>query len=530
MILRVISLMKERKKYFIIAVIGFCMLEIYSCIISPMSIKGIINGAVNKDVNTIVKSIIMFACVSLAWWILAPIGQIIFDRNSYKTMAEFKKEFTDHLLKLPMSYFDKTPTGELISYMSSDINCLESLIHRNLEQVLRKFSGGIVALIIMAILDYRFALIVLSLGSISLWSSKYLTSKIEEKSKDLLSQRVNTTCNFFELIKSAKNIRILKCQKLKQDEVICNAEKEKDFKIQSGSINAKMTSITITMDIVTYLAMLFIGCIFVYNSWADWGSVIAIIGVKDSTDMLFSELPREWANMKVSMAGVKRLFALYDLEEDEVTQKSYILDNKDNDALKLEDITFAYDSKQYVLQNFNMKVKKNTITLIEGESGKGKSTIIKLILGLYKPNKGNILFDREYNNIAYVPQEAALFKSSIYENIACGSANVENTHIVNMAIEAGVDEFVSKMPEGYETVLNDDGNSLSGGQKQRLALARALVNNADILVLDEVTSALDSASKNMILETIKNLRKNHTILFITHDKEIEKIADQIIYI
>lgn len=92
-----------------------------------------------------------------------------------------------------------------------------------------------------------------------------------------------------------------------------------------------------------------------------------------------------------------------------------------------------------------------------------------------------------------------------------------------MAIEAGVDEFVSKMLEGYETVLNDDGNSLSGGQKQRLALARALVNNADILVLD-------SASKNMLLETIKNLRKNHTILFITHDKEIEKIADQIIYI
>ena len=99
-----------------------------------------------------------------------------------------------------------------------------------------------------------------------------------------------------------------------------------------------------------------------------------------------------------------------------------------------------------------------------------------------------------------------------------------------MAIEAGVDEFVSKMPMGYETVLNDDGNSLSGGQKQRLALARALVNNADILVLDEVTSALDSASKNMLLETIKKLRKNHTILFITHDKEIEKIADQIIYI
>jgi ABC-type bacteriocin/lantibiotic exporter with double-glycine peptidase domain len=531
MIRRVIRLMHNRKKYFIFAVLCYCILEMVSSVLVPISVRGITNGVLSKDIHMIVISILTYFSTCLSWWILAPICQIILDRNAFKTMLEFKKNLTEHILNLPLKYFDSNPTGEIISKVSADMQCLNRLVSRNLEQVIRKVMGGTVGLIVMAILYYRFALIVFVLGSLSIWASNYFTKKMEAKSDELLNQRANTICNFMEIIQAAKNIRVLKCQDIKQSEITYHTNKEKQFSALNGKISATMNSIIITIGIVTYLAMLFIGCLFVYNSWADWGSVIAIISMKMNTDMLFIEFPEEWGKMKVSIAGVKRLFELCD-EAQEVPIKKH-LTSKDEIALEMENVSFSYDGSLYVLQNFNMAVAKNTITLIEGESGKGKSTIIKLILGLYNVEEGKlgkILFHKECQDIAYVPQEAELFRDTIYENIACGNNDANLNDVMEAAVKAGVEEFVSKLPKGYETVLTDNGNSLSGGQKQRIALARALVKKADIILLDEVTSALDHDSKERMLETIVQLKKDHTVIFITHDKSIETISDKVIAI
>lgn len=528
MIRRVINLMHKRRKYFIFAVLCYCILEMVSSVLLPVSVKGITNGVLSKDKHVIVFSIFTYSSTWLAWWILAPICQIMIDMNAYKTMFEFKKNLTKHILNLPLKYFDNNQVGEIISKVSADMQYLNRFINRNLEQVIRKVMGGTVGLIIMAVLDYRFALIVFVLGCVSIWASNYFTNKMELKSIELLNQKSSTICNFMEIMKAAKNVRVLKCQDIKQNEISYTTNKEKQITILNGKISATMKSIIITIGIVTYLSMLFIGCLFVYYSWADWGSVIAIITMKTNTDMLFSEFPEEWGKMKVNLAGVKRLFELYDIPREEPMKKQF--NSKDEVVLEMENVNFSYDGSYYVLQDFNMTIERNTITLIEGESGNGKSTIIKLILGLYRVEEGRILFNKECQDIAYVPQEAELFRDSIYENIACGNNDAKFNDVMKAAVKAGVDEFVTQLPNGYETVLYDDGNSLSGGQKQRIALARALVKEADIILLDEVTSALDNNSKERMLETIYKLKKDHTVIFITHDKSIETISDKVITI
>lgn len=529
MITRIISLMENKKGSFFLAVTCFCMLEVLTSAFLPFCIKGITNGALQLDSQKVTMSVLAYTGVFLTWWIVSPLCQILIDRNRYHTMRKFKCSMSEHLVKLPISYFDNTPTGEIISKVTGDMSCLESMIQDNLQNVIRKLLGGIVGLIIMIIMDYRFALIVLVLGSISIYITKYFTERMEEKSRNLLEQRANTSIDFMEMIKACKSIRLLTCQNQKQKVIADAAEKEKKIRIENGNINAKMNSIILAIDIIVYLILLFVGCLFVYHSWANWGSIVALISMKSNTDMLFSEFPVEYGKYKNSMAGVKRLFALYDLKEEENITREYLTAEEGTRlALKLQDVSFSYDGSVSVLQDFNMKAEKNKLTLIEGESGKGKSTIIKLILGLYKVSDGQILFNQDCSDVAYVPQEAQLYRDTIYENISCGNENATKEDVYLAAKLAGVDEFVKGLEEGYDTLLNDDGDKLSGGQKQRISLARALVKKSDILLLDEVTSALDKDNTDKLLETIEHLKQYCSIIFITHDRSIERISDEVI--
>ena len=528
MIARIMSLMKNEKYKYIFAVISFCLLEMLSSTLFPICMKGITNGVLKLDSHKFMMSILGYVGVFFAWWVVSPVCAILIDRTRYQTMKKFKCNMSEHLVKLPMSYFDNTRTGEIISKVTGDMVCLESMIQDNLQNVIRKLLGGIVGLIIMAILDYRFAIIVLALGSTSIYTTKYFTKKMEEKSKGLLEQRANTTCDFMEMIKACKNIRLLNLQAKKQKAIANAAEKEKEFRIENGNINAKMNSIILTIDIMVYLTLLFIGCLFVYHTWADWGTIIALISLKVNTDMLVSEFPAEYSQYKNNMAGVKRLFALYDLKEEEPITREYLSEEENNVALKLQNVSFSYNGTVRVLTDFNMKAEKNKITLIEGESGKGKSTIIKLILGLYQVSDGHILFNQDCSTVAYVPQEAQLYRDTIYENISCGNQNATKEDVYLAAKQAGVDEFVNGLEEGYETILNDDGDKLSGGQKQRISLARALVRKSNILILDEVTSALDKENRDKLLETIEHLKQYCSIIFVTHDKSIESIRDKVI--
>lgn len=183
-------------------------------------------------------------------------------------------------------------------------------------------------------------------------------------------------------------------------------------------------------------------------------------------------------------------------------------------------------------------MSEKSFTALVGESGGGKSTVLKLMMGLYKPDIGSIVFDgKDTPSLAairqkssYVPQEPMLFNGTIYENIKFGNEDANFDDIVRASRLAGADEFIINLEGRYDYALNDDGNNLSGGQKKRIALARALVKNADILLLDEITSALDYATEEQILQTIKEISKRKTVLFVTHNKNIVKYADKIVNI
>jgi ATP-binding cassette subfamily B protein len=443
-------------------------------------------------------------------------------------MRDFKTNMCEHIVRLPMRYHDSKPSGELLSLLSNDMNCLSGIYDWNLFQVLRSITGGAAGVVLMAVIDWRFAAVVFTLGTASVCISSHFSKKLEASGSELQACLGKTSTDAYELVRAAKTIRLFHLENKKQEQFNDTAESEAAIRIKSGIISTKMNSAITAVNTLSYIAVLFAGALFVYLRLSDWGKVIALLSLKGTCDMLFVECGLFMAGMQTNVAGIKRIFEVLDAGEEQYEDIS-VTANSCAETLKMENICFAYDENTPVLQNFNLTLRRNAVTALVGESGSGKSTVMKLLLGLYTPDSGEIYtVEKNLRRItAYIAQEPMLFRGTVYENIAFGNPGANTDDVMNAVKMAGADEFIANLENGYETVLNDNGASLSGGQKQRIAIARALVKDAPVLLFDEITSALDRGTEELVCGTVKHISRYKTVLFITHRPDVIKWADEV---
>lgn len=530
--------MGKKSKLFVTCILLFCLVEAVGTVLNTLGTKGVITALGERSYPLFWQSILLIMLNNINWWIYSPIATYLCDTASKKAIRDIKTDLCLHILYLPMKYHDSKANGEFISAVTNDADCLQKIYDWSFFQVLRSASGGIVGIIVMVIIDWRFAMVVFSLGTLSVLVTSYFNKKLEDIGTELQDKLAKTSTDAYELIKAAKTIRLLKLYDMKTKNFNECTKLEADAKIRSGRLSAKMNTITMAISAISYAAILFAGSIFVYFKLSNWGTVISLAGLKYSADMLFLECGQFMAEMQMNVSGVKRLFEITNTPKEKILRDMSFVIDKINNPINIDKAGFSYDENTLVLNGFSMAVENNKLTAMVGESGTGKSTIMKLILGLYEPESGSIIFNgietaslqNIRNKTAYVPQDAMLFRGSIYDNIACGNENSSKEDIISAAKLAGADKFISDLEKGYDTILLDDGKSLSGGQKQRIAIARALVKNAPILLLDEITSALDKETEDHILETIKNISKIKAVLFITHTIDVTKWADKVIYI
>lgn len=530
---KVLKLMGRKSKLFVTCIVIFCAVEITGTVLYTIGIKGLITSLTEINTYLFWRSLIFIIIPNIIWWIYTPFSCYICAMCSKKTMRDYKTDLCEHIIRLPLTYHDKKSNGELLSAVSNSMNCLENIYDRNFSMIISSFFGGFVGVIVMAVIDWRFAILVFVLGILSVYVTSYFSKKLEAVGKMLQEKLAENSTDAYELVKAAKTIRLLNLFKYKTDSFKKNTQIEADTKINSGKISAKMNAIIIGISSFSYAAVLAAGALFVYFNLADWGTVIALAGLKYTADMLFFEFGQHMAGMQINIAGVKRLFEITDNPKENINkEKAFVIQNQ-TVPLILDNVFFAYDENVSVLENFNLNIEPCKLTALVGESGSGKSTVMKLILGLYAPDYGSISFkgneivslDSIRAKTAYVPQEAMLFRGSIYDNISCGNPTATKDDIIKAAMLAGANEFVNNLEHGYDTVIYDDGKSLSGGQKQRIAIARALVKNADILLLDEIASALDRETEESILQTIREISKYKAVLLITHKSDIANSAD-----
>lgn len=299
---------------------------------------------------------------------------------------------------------------------------------------------------------------------------------------------------------------------------------------------AKASPVSYLLNAAPTLICIMVGFINSYFGRITSGEFVSVVLLLDYIAKPLSRFMRYVTDYKQAQVSMDRIMEILTYPLEESGDKTGSVESGQT-CYCLSDVTFAYDRKT-ILQNLNLLIPKGKMIAVVGESGSGKSTLFQLLLGFYQPLSGSISMfgtdmgewdlDAMRSRIAYVEQTPYLFNGTVMENISAGNPNATETEIVHAAKLAYAHEFIMELPQGYHTLLSEGGKNLSGGQRQRLAIARAFVKDAPVLLLDEMSSALDNESQRLIQLAIENYRKDRTILIIAHRLQSIVSADMIV--
>ncbi|CAN5308933.1 ABC transporter transmembrane domain-containing protein [soil metagenome] len=463
-----------------------------------------------------------------------------------RAITEMRKRVQAHIERLPTSYFDSTQTGQLISRIMRDAEGIRNLVGTGLGQIIGGLLSALVSMIVLFYLNWQITLITLAVLAVFGFVLSYAFKQLRPLFRDRGEIEAQVTGRLNE---GLGGIRIVKAY---------TAEKREELSFARGAhrlfrnIASSLTGVSATGA----FASVIIGAIAVVMIYFGGNAVIANIQDK-TTGMttgdftmyiaftIFMVIPIvDLANIGTQIteafAGLDRISEVFDMktETDEDAKRKDL--PRIDGTLDFENVHFEYEENVPVLKGISFHSEAGTTTALVGSSGSGKSTILSLVLNFIQPNKGKISIDgkdlqsvklQDYRrHLGVVLQDNFLFDGTILSNIRFANPHANFDEIKEVCRVANADEFIEKFPDKYDTVVGERGVKLSGGQKQRIAIARALLANPRILILDEATSSLDSESEALIQEGLNRLRKGRTTFVIAHRLSTIRSADQILVV
>lgn len=485
-----------------------------------------------KDKNDILLSAVVLAVIILSQVVLSGISAIL----KTSVQGKFTIALRQHLFKVlnskKYSETQKYHSGDILNRFTSDTEVIVSnsvSILPDICSMLAKIIGGAISLIVLeptvAIAIIIFGVLIPAIGRLINKKYKYLhkeCQRTEGETRSFLQECFENTV----VIKTFKSETPF-TKKLSQ-----YMQTNYRFKIKRALVSVISHLSLYSFFTIGYYAVLVWGAIAISDTDMSFGTLIAFLQLvsqlRSPLQNISSIFPRYYA----ICASAERLAELENLTDEPKYDGRKL---PEFSHISGENITFAYSTKN-VLEDFNFKIQKGTITAITGVSGKGKSTLFKLILGLYEPQKGKITLNGETNLgattrslFAFVPQGNMILSGTIKENLTLCNPDVLEDQLINACKTAEIHDYIASLPLGYDTPLTERGGGLSEGQVQRLSLARALLADSPVLLLDEATSALDTNTEIKVLQNIKSL-KNKTVILITHRKTAIDFCDNIISI
>ncbi|WP_293718660.1 lipid A export permease/ATP-binding protein MsbA [uncultured Phascolarctobacterium sp.] len=490
------------------------------------------NGAL---LNWIAASIIaIFIVRGLFWYgqnyLMSYVGQrVIIDIRA----AVFKK-----LQRLSVSFYDKNKTGTIMSYVTNDVNALQSaMVENTIEMITEGFIliGSVVAMIY---LDWRLTLFTVCTFPPVLWFMEFFGKKIRKTGGRIQECTADITSVLQESVASARVIKSF----VREDYEVDRFDVENKANFRANMKNAQlMATLTPVVELVAAIGVTMIiwyGGNNVINGTITAGSLVAFLTYAVNISNPIKRLTRVIGNIQKALAAAQRVFMIIDMPEEIVEVNNARLLPQVQGKVEFQNVTFAYNEKGDVIKDLSFTVAPGEVIAIVGPSGAGKSTIANLLPRFYDVNKGDIKIDgysvREVTlnslreQVGIVPQETMLFNGSVYDNILYGRLDATREEIEIAAKAANAHDFIMQLSDGYETKLGDRGVNLSGGQRQRIAIARAILKNPRILILDEATSALDTESERIVQEALDRLMVGRTSFVIAHRLSTIKNADKIL--
>jgi len=459
-----------------------------------------------------------------------------------KIVTNLRDEVYAKAQHLPMKYYDKTSTGSVINRISGDTSNLQSFMMRISQDVIIQFMTLIGIAIIMVSLNWKLSLLSLTPVPIVVIGSKIFADKMRPIYIRIWKRNSRITSILADTL---PGIRVIKSFTSEQRAI--NAFEESTKELLNENIRAaKITSVY--PSVVSFLVMC--GGLVIWGlggymviKYPEQLSVGVLVAFISYTSRFYGPV-QFFANLndtfQSAITSAERIFEIIDAESEEESGKDTIKDMEVKGKIEFKDVTFFYERGKKVLDSVNFTIEPGQTLGIVGTTGSGKSTIINLIMRFYEDYEGQILLDgvdvRDIDlkfyrsHVGYVLQEPMLFRNTIFENIAYSKPDSSIEEVIEAARIANAHGFISKLPDAYDTMLGERGTGLSGGEKQRISIARAVLKNPKILILDEATASVDSQTEHLIQEAIDRLVQGRTTIMIAHRLSTLKRADKIIVV
>ena len=458
-------------------------------------------------------------------------------KTGQKIDAQLILGYYKHLMKLPQQFFDTMRVGEIISRIGDAVKIRAFINEVAINLIVNIF---IIIFSFALMFSYYWKLAVIMAIIIPIYITIYaITNRLNKKRERVLMENAaDLESQIVESINSVKTIKQLGLERF------ANIKTEQRFvKLLDTAYNSAMNSVfaSTSSEVVSKIftiVLLWVGSYFVIDKTITPGELLsfyALIGYFTGPAISLIGMNKTIQN---ALIAADRLFEIIDLEREDTGKKIQLEANNIGD-IQFKNVGFTYGTRKEVFQDLTITIPKGKITAIVGESGSGKSTLAALMQKLYPLNNGHInigQYDLNYLSldslrqmVGVVPQQLDLFEGNIIENIAISEHEPDLQRIVDICTQLGLMPFIESLPNGFETYLGENGTNLSGGQKQRLAIVRALYRKPEILILDEATASLDSASETFVQNAIAELREaGKTILIIAHRLSTVMDADKII--
>lgn len=539
---RLIKATTPYKHYLVLGLLS-AIISVAFTLIAPVltgkTIDNIISQG-NVNFNNILNILLILAITIIGVTIFQWLMNVCANNVSYNVAKDLRQQVFNKFNNVPLSYIDSHSHGDLINRIINDVEAISDGLIQGISQL---FSGVVTiigTIIIMVIINYKIAIIVIVLTPISLFVA-YFIGKSSSKMFVQQQQLQGEISGYVE--EYVGNQKLVKT-------FLYEDRSEKQFNIYNNELytvgqkahfaSSISNPSTRFVNMIVYIAVGLSGSFFVLDGILTVGLLSSFLVYANQYTKPFNEVTGVLAQLQMALSSASRVFKIIDEPNEPPDKKNAINKKSSNGNVFIDNISFSYTKEKELIKNFTLNVTSGKRVAIVGPTGSGKTTLINLLMAFYDVDKGKIFIDGiDIKDITkdslrklygMVLQESWLLKGTVKENISYGKPNATDTEIINAAKSAYAHNFIVKMENGYNTIIAENGGNLSEGQKQLLCIARAMLTDSPMLILDEATSSIDTLTELRIQKAFKKMMKNKTAFVVAHRLSTIKESDIILVI
>ncbi len=514
------------KRWFYKAVLLTTVSTIIS-LVPPLILRSIVDNVITAGkVEMFVPLMILFVLAPLLAAVIGFANNYVVSLIGQKLVLDLRSKLYAHLQNLPLRFYDKSSTGGVIERLMGDVAQVQSMVTSQTITLATDIVACSAAIVIMMMLNWRMTLALMLIIPLYVVNYNFFISRIRQWRKSLREKMEDISSTLQERLAGAIVVKAFGEERNETRRFVHEAFDARNIGVRAHGYSVVFNSTASLIYWFGQTGIYLLGCYLIIQGDMTLGSVVAFTSYSIyllNPAVRFSQM----SNMvEQSMVSVRRINELLNEIPEEEDLPDAVCPERLKGEVEFDNVTFCYEPNQPVLRNFSLKVKPGTTVALVGHTGCGKTTVISLLLRFYRATEGRILLDGvDINkvkksclrkNIALVPQDPILFDGTIRDNIAYGRQDASLDEIIEAAKLAEIHDMIESLPDGYDTYIGEEGIKLSGGQKQRIVIARAILMDPAILIMDEATSSLDSESERLLQRALSRVMENRTSFVIAH--------------